>query len=94
MSKVTNDTAQTFKQLAGLPASVARSAHAYFVAITPKRTGNARRNTKLDKTTINANYTYASDLDDGKSKQAPQGMSEPTIKKLTGFVEAEKKKIK
>lgn len=94
MSKVTNDTAQTFKQLAALPASVARSAHAYFVAITPKRSGNARRNTKLDKTTIEANYPYASELDDGKSRQAPQGMSEPTMKKLAGFVAAEQKKIK
>jgi hypothetical protein len=94
MSKVTNNTAQMFKQMAELPAAVAKRAHEYFVAITPRRSGNARRNTKLIKNTIDANYSYASDLDDGKSKQAPQGMSEPTIKKLSGFVDQQQKKIK
>jgi len=94
MSKVTNDTAQMFKQMAALPPAVASSALAYFIAITPKRSGNARRQTRLDKTTIEANYSYASELDDGKSRQAPQGMSEPTMKKLAGFVAAEQKKIK
>ena len=94
MSKVTNATAQMFKQMAALPPAVAASALAYFVAITPKRSGNARRKTRLDKTTIEANYPYASELEDGKSRQAPQGMSEPTMKKLAGFVAAEQKKIK
>lgn len=94
MSKVTNNTAQTFKQLAGLPGAVAQRAYAYFVAVTPRRSGNARRQTRLDKTTIDANYPYASNLDQGASPKAPQGMTEPTIKKLAGFVEQEKKKIK
>jgi hypothetical protein len=94
MAKVTDDTNKMFEQMSKIPASVAVQAYDYFVSITPKRSGNARRNTRLTKTTIDANYNYASDLDDGKSKQAPSGMSEPTIKKLNGFLEDEVKKIK
>jgi hypothetical protein len=94
MAKVTDDTNKMFKQMSELPQSVAKQAYEYFVSITPKRSGNARRSTRLQKTTIDANYNYASDLDDGKSKQAPSGMSEPTIKKLNGFLDTEVKKIK
>jgi hypothetical protein len=31
---------------------------------------------------IQANYDYAGALDDGKSRQAPKGMSEPTIEQM------------
>ena len=94
MAKVTNDTDKMFKQLTAVPRAVAKSAYDYFVSVTPRRSGNARRNTRLKDTTIDANYNYASDLDDGNSKQAPAGMSEPTIKKLAGFVDSAIKKIK
>lgn len=49
---------------------------------TPKRTGNARRNTRLDKTKdeIIADYPYAQRLDEGYSQKAPQGMTKPTEK--------------
>jgi hypothetical protein len=50
-----------------------------FVKATPKDTGNARRKTKLvAKKTIEARYPYASRLDRGWSRQAPQGMTRPT----------------
>lgn len=50
----------------------------YFKDITPEDTGNAKRSTKLTpKGEIHANYPYASVLDNGYSKQAPQGMVEP-----------------
>ena len=52
-------------------------AHAEFVALTPVRTGNARRNTRLRKETIVAHYPYAERLDQGWSKQAPRGMTIP-----------------
>lgn len=45
---------------------------------TPKRTGNARRKTRLRNTTIEANYPYARVLDKGHSKQAPDGLVKPT----------------
>lgn len=46
---------------------------------TPVRTGNARSRTHLSSERISANYGYAGRLDDGWSKQAPKGMSDPTI---------------
>ncbi len=54
-------------------------AYDFWVKTTPKDTGNARRRTKLqNKRIINADYPYAVPLDNGWSKQAPKGMSEPT----------------
>lgn len=65
--------------------AIPEEAYKYWVSITPKRTGNARRKTRLKNNTIEANYDYAVPLNEGHSKQAPKGMSEPTekyIKKL------------
>lgn len=55
-----------------------RKAYDYWVGITPIRTGNARRKTRLRETTIQAQYPYATPLDEGHSRQAPKGMSKPT----------------
>ena len=60
-----------------------------WVKSTPIDTGNARRKTKLNQNTIEAQYPYAQRLDQGYSKQAPNGMSEPVQK----FIEREMKKI-
>jgi hypothetical protein len=58
----------------GLPAA----SLAEFQALTPKQTGNARRQTKLEGgTRIHADYEYATRLDAGSSKQAPSGMTRP-----------------
>ena len=51
----------------------------YFKSITPIRTGNARRNTFRNGDDIVGNYPYAQRLDEGYSKQAPRGMSDPTM---------------
>jgi len=61
-------------------------AHKYWKGITPVDTGNARRNTKKGKGGVNADYNYASYLDNGHSKQAPRGMSEPTREYLDKLV--------
>lgn len=53
--------------------------YAEFVKITPIDTGNARNNTTLNGNIIEANYPYAERLDEGWSKQAPNGMVEPTV---------------
>lgn len=51
----------------------------YFRSVTPIRSGNARRNTRLQgKNTILGDYPYAERLDQGYSDQAPQGMTQPT----------------
>lgn len=41
--------------------------------------GNARRSTRLRGRTIEGVYPYAERLEDGWSRQAPKGMSDPTI---------------
>jgi hypothetical protein len=49
-----------------------------FVSLTPIRTGNARSNTVLrNNKEIVAAYPYAQRLDQGWSKQAPNGMIKP-----------------
>ena len=49
-----------------------------FKRLTPIDTGHARRRTTLvGKDTIEANYPYAVPLDQGHSRQAPQGMTKP-----------------
>lgn len=58
---------------------IAKEAYKKFVELTPVNKGNARRNTKLQGNEIVADYPYATRLEEGYSKQAPQGMSEPTI---------------
>lgn len=56
-----------------------------FKALTPIDTGHARRNTRLVKNdTIEANYPYAQPLDQGHSRQAPQGMTKPFEKWVRG----------
>lgn len=54
-------------------------AHAKFQSITPIDTGRARRSTQLRGTAIDANYPYAVRLNEGWSKQAPNGMTDDTI---------------
>jgi hypothetical protein len=62
------------KRLDDLP----EEAHKEFIKNTPVRSGNARRNTRLDNTKIVADYPYSQRLDEGYSRQARQGMTEPT----------------
>tara|TARA_R110000824_G_scaffold116007_2_gene267276 strand:+ start:164 stop:448 length:285 start_codon:yes stop_codon:yes gene_type:complete len=61
-----------------LQTKVTRQAFLKFRATTPKRTGNAKRKTKLKGSTIHAEYGYATKLDAGSSRKAPDGMSKPT----------------
>ena len=58
--------------------------YTYFKKVTPVRSGNARRNTRYSKSKhrISAAYAYAARLDDGWSKQAPRGMTEPSVQYL------------
>ena len=49
--------------------------------------------TTINTLTITANYPYAGRLDDGYSKQAPKGMTEPSLKFLTKQLKSEFAKI-
>lgn len=73
------------KELAKLP----QEAYKTFKDITPIKTGNAKRRTKLVNGEVVADYKYAEVLDKGRhmtsrgmrgSEQAPEGMSKPTMK--------------
>ncbi len=70
---------QIIKALRDIVSDVPDQAYDYFVAETPVRSGNARRNTNLRNTTIKADYAYAGRLDEGWSSQSPDGMTEPTV---------------
>jgi hypothetical protein len=50
------------------------------------RPGNAKRRTRKTGNDIDANYAYAVRLDNGWSKQAPNGMTEPTIEHIRKYV--------
>lgn len=71
---ITPITKKAKQQLNNLP----DEAYKVFVKETPVRSGNARRNTKLNGKKINAEYPYANRLDQGYSKQSPDGMIKPT----------------
>jgi len=74
--QITGDINRIKKELANLP----KDSLVEFKALTPIRSGNARRNTFLKGNTIEANYPYAGRLDEGYSRQAPKGMIEPWTK--------------
>lgn len=57
-----------------------------FRSITPIRTGNARNKTRRIQQGVEANYGYANRLNDGYSKQAPDGMTKPTVEAIQAFV--------
>ena len=70
-----------------MPISVMKTLYPYYVNKTPIREGNARNRTKLNKVTISSKYPYAGRLDEGWSKQAPQGFTEPSINQLDQLIE-------
>jgi hypothetical protein len=74
VDKISTNVKKKIAQLNKVPAQ----AFTFFKAHTPIRTGNARSRTVLKKDTIVAAYPYAQQLDDGRSRQAPDGMSKPT----------------
>lgn len=63
-------------------------AHRVFKDETPIKTGNARRRTRLQGETIKADYPYATELDAGKSRQSPEGMTKPTEEYITKRIKA------
>ena len=61
-------------------------AYPVFVKNTPIDTGNARRHTTKIAGVITGAYPYAVRLDNGWSKQSPDGMVNPTIKYLRDYI--------
>lgn len=73
-------TASLDKIAAELDKKLAQLAYEHWKKITPIDKGNARRRTRLQNSSIVAAYPYAQRLDEGWSKQAPHGMSKPTLR--------------
>lgn len=79
MAKVDKSkTDRMFKNLTETFKDLPRAAYDEFIKATPVNTGNARRNTRLEDTKIVANYAYSQRLDEGYSRQSPDGMTKPT----------------
>lgn len=57
-----------------------------FMDKTPVRSGNARRHTRRDSTSISADYAYAHRLDQGWSHQSPNGMVRPTVEAVRTYI--------
>ena len=74
----TNKINPSLKGKVKLLDAVPTQAYTFFKAHTPIKTGTARSRTVLKKDVIIAAYPYAQRLDDGYSRQAPDGMSKPT----------------
>lgn len=66
---------------------LAEEGYNFFKRKTPIKSGNARNRTVLNDNTIQANYAYARRLDEGASKQAPDGMTQPTIEHIRNYIE-------
>ena len=80
--KITVDTSifkKRMKKLDEVPNQLMRNAFTELKDKTPVRSGNARNKTKLRNNTIRSDYPYAGRLDEGWSKQAPKGFTEPTL---------------
>ncbi len=71
--KLTGEIKKVQRQLQQVPQQSLQE----FRALTPIRSGNARRSTTLNRETIELNYPYAERLDNGYSRQAPKGMTLP-----------------
>ena len=82
-----------FDDLKDMPEDVMKDAFRFYKNKTPIDKGNARRNTFVRKLELQSKYPYAGRLDEGYSKQAPNGFTEPTIDKIDSLIDKEVRKI-
>lgn len=85
VKKVSDSMSASLRRIQSDMDRLPAQAHKVWVDVTPKDTGNAKRRTRLvSNKTIVADYNYAVPLDNGHSKQAPRGMSKPTLQFIQG----------
>ena len=85
---------QLINSLETLPKDAMKDALPFYKSKTPIDKGNARRRTRLRTSNkITSDYPYAGRLDDGWSRQAPDGFTEPTIEHIEEFVVKAIKKL-
>ncbi len=80
---------KALKKLTDMPQEVMTDAYPFLKGKTPKDKGNARSKTRYKKRdlSIRSEYGYAGRLDDGWSKQAPRGFTDPTIKEIDKLID-------
>ena len=65
-------------------------------ANTPKKTGRARNNWTSSDTAqgfeVENSVPYIGQLDKGSSKQAPNGIMNPTVRTMTGYIKSRRLK--
>ena len=83
----TSKVSDMFEDLQDMPKKVMKEAYKFYKNTTPVRSGNARNKTKLRNKQIKSDYPYAGRLDEGWSKQAPKGMSEPTLDEIDFLID-------
>ncbi len=81
------------KKLAGLPSYLVDEALDITKENTPVASGTARNKTIKKGNKIVSNYAYAGRLNEGYSRQAPQGFTKPTIEQLDDKTENYVRKI-
>lgn len=84
--KVTNNIEKRIAHLNRQLPKIVDQAYNTFVDETPYKTGNAKSKTRKVRNEIVADYPYANRLNEGYSRQAPDGMTEPTIKEIKNIV--------
>jgi len=80
---VKNAMTPELRRMRGALDKLPKEAYEVFKDETPIKTGNARRRTRLQGENIKADYPYATELEAGKSRQAPEGMVKPTEQYIT-----------
>lgn len=81
------------EELEELPELTMKKSYLVYRNETPIRSGNARNRTKRNGLILKSKYGYALRLDEGWSKQSPQGFSEPTIDYMEKFIKDRAGKI-
>ena len=80
---VKDDMTPSLRRISAALTKLPSEAYTIFKDETPIKTGNAKRRTRLQGQVIKADYDYATELDAGKSRQAPECMSRPTEQFIT-----------
>ncbi len=85
----TRQVSKAMKKLAKMPNEVMSDAYPFLKGKTPRDKGNARNKTRYRSRdlSIRSEYGYAGRLDEGWSKQAPRGFTEPTIKEIDKLID-------
>ena len=87
------DTRDLVKQVDKIIDDVAKRTLKEAKANTPIRSGRARRSWTIDSSgpglfEVQNSVPYIEQLEKGRSKQAPRGITKPTVRTITGYIKS------